>query len=127
MKKRAAALWEGFLDLFEDDDDPDEPFYDPVHLGAAIVCSLTGIGALYWLLWTLLVYEGGLFLKLSAAAELLFTAKTAADFGYEGAPYAMGVFEGWLGNLLALLIAGVVLAALHRLYFDAAQAQRARK
>ena len=56
---------ERLLKLF-DEDEPGEPYYDPVHLGAAAVGTLAAIGALYWLLWTLLVYEGGLFSKLAA-------------------------------------------------------------
>lgn len=120
--KKISVAWASFLDLFEDDD-PEEPFYDPVHLGAVFVVFLVGVGCLYWLLWTLLVFEGGLFLKLGAAAQVLFTDKTAKDFGYEGSPYAMGVFEGWFGNLAALALCLVVLAALHRLYHEAERAR----
>lgn len=113
------ALWDRLVWLFSEDDDPEEPVYDPVHAGAAVVISLVAVGALYWLLWTLLVFEGGLFKKLSAAAQILFTSKTLKDFGYEGSPYAMGVFEGWFGNLAALALLIGALAALHRLYFRA--------
>lgn len=114
------TFWDKLLYLFGDEDDPNEPILDPVHAGAAVVISLVGIGALYWLLWTVLVYEGGLFKKLSAAAQVVFTAKTAADFGYQGSPYAMGAFEGWFGNLAALLLSAGLVAALHRLYMKAA-------
>ena len=112
------------LELFEEEDDPAEPLYDPVHLGAAIVATLAAMGCLYWLLWTLLVYEGGLFLKLGAALQVLFTSKTLRDLGYEGSPYAMGAFEGWLGNLAALALCAVVVTALHRLYWEAARRKR---
>lgn len=47
-------------DLLEDRDDPDEPVYDPVDFGAMLLATMTAIGALYWLLWTLFVYEGRL-------------------------------------------------------------------
>lgn len=106
-------------ELLDDQDDPDAPVYDPVHFGAALLLTLTVLGALYWLLWTLLVFEGGLAAKVSAAAAVLFTEKTASDFGYEAAPYAMGVFTGWFGNVAALLLAVALIALLYRAYRDA--------
>lgn len=113
-----AARW---LDA---DDDPSAPSYDPVHLAGALIGTLTAVGAAYWLLWTLLVYEGGLFSKLGPALSVLLTSKTAADYGYRGSPYAMGVFEGWQGNLAALLVLIVVVTALHRAYVDAARGRK---
>lgn len=111
-----------FNELFGDDD-PEEAFYDPVHLGAAVIVTLAVIGCLYWLLWTLLVYEGGLFMKLRALSQLLFTPKTLQDLGWEGS-HAMGAFEGVFGNLAALLLSLAALAALHRLYHDGARKHR---
>ena len=67
----------------------------------------------------MLVFEGGIFSKLSAVLQLLFTSKTLKDFGYEGQPYAMGVFEGWLGNAAALAITAFLTSALYRTYHDA--------
>ena len=116
------AIWRRVADLFEEDA-PEEPFYDPVHLGAAVIATLAAIGALFWLLWTLLVFEGGLFLKLRAAASVLLTSKTLGDYGYEASPYAMGVFEGWLGNLAALALSAALLAAMHSLW-DRARRRR---
>lgn len=114
------------LEAFEADDDPNEPRYDPVQLGAALVLALVAIGALYWLLWTLLVFGGGLFSKIGPAFQVLFRMKAAAEFGYRG-PWDRGVFEGWGGNLGALIVAAVVVALLHRLYFDAARRARGRR
>ncbi len=122
LEKLFPRLWE----LFEAEDKPNEPFYDPVHLGAVAVLFLVTIGSIYWLLWTLLVYEGGLGVKIRPGLSVLFTSKTLADYGFRGAPYAMGIFEGWIGNLVALLILGVVVAALHRLYMDAARKHKTR-
>lgn len=102
------------------EDDPGEPFYDPVHLGAGIVLTMAAAGALYWLLWTLLVYEGGLFLKLRAALDILVTSRTLADYGCRAGPGELGVFEGWLGNAAALALTTLALAWIHRLYRDAA-------
>lgn len=109
------------LEWLDADDDPNEPSYDPTHLCAVLVVSLTAIGALYWLLWTLLVYEGGLFGKIVPALSVLVGRRTLADYGYRGAPYAMGVFEGWAGNVGALIVAAIVMAALYRAYWDAAR------
>ena len=109
-----------FTDLLDDKDDPNEPVYDPVHFGAALLLILTALGALYWLLWTLVVYEGGLPAKISAALSVLFTSKTLADVGYQNAPYAMGVFTGWFGNLSALVLTAALIALLHRAFKDAA-------
>ncbi len=53
------SIWNRWVALFEDKDDPAEPHYDPVHLAAVLVASQVVIGALYWLLWTVFVYEGG--------------------------------------------------------------------
>jgi hypothetical protein len=52
--------WKRWVALFEDEDDPAEPHYDPVHLAVVLVATQVVIGALYWLLWTLFVYEGGI-------------------------------------------------------------------
>lgn len=109
------------LEWLDADDDPEQPAYDPVDVAAALVGVLAVIGALYWLLWTLLVYEGGLFSKLGPAVSVLLTKKTLADYGYRGSPYAMGVFEGWQGNVGALIVCVIVMAALYRTYWDAAR------
>lgn len=93
------GAWEGWLDLFAEED-PAAPRYDPVQLGAVLVGCQAALGALYWLLWTLLVYEGGLASKLRALSA-----------GAKG-PEA---FEGWLANLAALLLLAAAFAALRRL------------
>ena len=109
------------------DDDPDEPVYDPLHLASVLVAVLAAFGALYWLLWTLLVYEGGLFVKIIPFLKVLFTSKTLADYGYHGSPYAMGVFRGWMGNLGALILSIFVLSLLYRVYHNAAKIAAGKK
>ncbi|OGS03203.1 MAG: hypothetical protein A3G41_04920 [Elusimicrobia bacterium RIFCSPLOWO2_12_FULL_59_9] len=101
--------------LFSEEEDPNEPCFDPVHLGATIIAVLCAQGALFWLLWTLLVYEGGLFAKIPAIFSVVFTSKTLADYGYEGT-YAMGVFEGWFANLAALLLCAAATILLWNLF-----------
>lgn len=97
-----------------------EPHFDPVHLGGTLVATLAAIGILYWLLWTLLVYEGGIFMKLYALGLWLFGRKNLRELGYEGYPYALGAFEGWIGNLTALALCALAGMALYRLYAKAA-------
>ncbi|MFI5350239.1 MAG: hypothetical protein ACHQ2Z_11895 [Elusimicrobiota bacterium] len=53
------SIWDRWVALFEDKDDPAEPHYDPIHLAVVLVATQVVIGALYWLLWTVFVYEGG--------------------------------------------------------------------
>lgn len=109
-----AALWARWVALFEDDDGRSAR-YDPVHLAGVLVACMAALGVLFWLLWTLLVYEGGIGVKLAALADIAFRGKTLADFGWTGAPDRQGVFEGWTANVAALLLSALVLAALHRL------------
>lgn len=90
------------------DDEPPAgtPLYDPVHVGGVLVSVLAALGALYWLLWTSLVYEGGIFLKCAALLKLAAGA-APAELGYEG-PWNRGAFEGLLGNVAATALLGVV-------------------
>lgn len=117
-----SRLWpwlKSLAEAFDAEDDPAMPAFDPVHLGGALILTLTAVGALYWLLWTLLVYEGGLFSKIIPALQVLLRLKTPADFGYRG-PWDRGAFEGWAGNVAAMIAAASVVTALYRLYRDAA-------
>jgi len=108
---------------FFDRDDPSEPAFDPVHLGAAFLITLAAAGVLWWLLWTLLVYEGGLFSKVLPALRVAFTSKTLQDFGYRGS-WDRGIFEGWPGNLGALALCLLVLFALRSLYLGLSRRSR---
>ena len=63
MKERLARF-------FDEKDDPNEPVYDPVDFCAMLLVTLTAIGALFWLLWTLFVFEG----RVGNAAALVLTA-----------------------------------------------------
>ena len=121
MTRKFPAALKRLAECLDPDDDPNEPCFDPVHLAAVLVVWLVSVGCLYWLLWTLLVYEGGLFAKAGPALKVALGSKTLKDYGYEGAPYAMGVFEGWVGNVAALALCVVVVVALYRLYRDAAR------
>lgn len=96
--------WKAVLDLWENDDTTDAIVYDPVHVAAVVVGCLFAAGILFWDLWALLVFEGGLFTKVVPFLKVIFTSKTLKDFGYEGYPYALGIFEGWIVNLTALII-----------------------
>lgn len=97
-------IWDAVVRLVDDDDPPGTVVYDPVDVGAVIVGSLAALGALYWLLWSLLVCEGGLFVKAVPFLKVVFTDAALADFGYEGHPYQLGIFEGWIVNLVAAVL-----------------------
>lgn len=116
MSDRWKAVWKSVSDFLDDAEDPNEPQYDPVHVGLAIMLVLLGLAVLFWLFWTLLVYEGGLFAKIGPGLRVLFTSQTAKDFGYEGYPYEMGVFEGWVGNVAALGFLILILAGVAWLF-----------
>jgi hypothetical protein len=105
-------LWDGFVDLVEGEDRPDEVIYDPVHIGGVIVGSLCAMGVLFWLLWSLLVCEGGIFVKIVPLFQVLFTSKTLKDFGYEGYPFQLGIFEGWIVNVWALVLSIALIAGI---------------
>jgi hypothetical protein len=84
MTMKLLALWRSWVELFEEES-PDEPRYDPVHLATIFVACQVVVGALFWLLWTAMVYEGG-----------------------------FGAGEGRLGNAAALLTLAGTIAALRR-------------
>ena len=103
MQKIIKNVWLWIQDIFSDEEDPNEPIYDPVHIASMIVLTLFGISILSWLFWSLLIYKGGLVSKIIPFLSVIFTSKTLADFGYEGYPYEMGIFDGWITNVAALL------------------------
>lgn len=107
-------------EAFSDDERPDEPAYDPVHIGMTVVFSLLALTALFWLLWALLVFGGGIQAKLVPMARVIFSGASPAEYGYAGYPYQMGVFEGLPTNLAALAIAAVAAAAVGFIYRRAA-------
>jgi hypothetical protein len=101
-----------FKEFLSDCEDPKAPKYDPVHIGMTVVFTIFAIALLFWLLWCLMVFGGGLQVKIVPAFQLATHVRTPSDFGYIGYPYEMGVFEGWPTNVIALiflflLIAGV--------------------
>lgn len=108
-------VWKAVFSLWEDDPSENPIVYDPVQVSAVIVGCLAAVGVLFWVLWALMVFEGGLFTKIVPFLQAVFTSKTWADFGYEGYPYALGVFEGWIINVAALVVALMLLAFVYRL------------
>ena len=90
------------LIFFSDEEDPSEPHYDAVHLGGMVVVVLFAATLLFWLLWSLLVFGGGIQAKIVPFFQILLTKKTAGDFGYIGYPYELGIFDGWPTNVVAL-------------------------
>lgn len=94
--------WDRIVDVVEGEDSPQELTYDPVHVAGVVVGCLCVFGGLFWMLWSLLVFEGGILTKIAPAVQVLFTGKTLGDVGYEGYPHRMGIFDGWMVNLAAL-------------------------
>ena len=123
-----SSLWKSWNALFDEQDSPIEPHYDPVHLGAVLVVCQVVVGIVFWLLWTLFLYEGGLPRKIGA----LFTRLTnpsaetnmLRDSGAFGGPGHENVFEGWIANVVALVLVFGLIAALQRL--DRRHARRSR-
>lgn len=105
-------FWKVLAELFEEEDPPGEVRYDVMHLAGVLVICLTALGALFWLLWALLVCEGGIFTKIGPFLQVVFTERTLRDFGYEGTPYKLGVFEGWIVNVAGLAFCTAALAVL---------------
>ena len=104
------SVWKRWTALFEDQDDPAQPHFDPVHVAVVLVACLVVAGALFWLLWTLFVYEGGLPLKIGALL--------APD------PERAVSNEGWGANVAALALCALVLAFLYKA--DRRAARRAK-
>ena len=106
------------IERLDADDDPSEPAYDPAQLGGVLIVSMIAAGALFWLLWTLLVFEGGIFIKLRALLELGFGGKSLAQLGWRGA-HEPGVFEGWTANAAALVLLVGAVFSIERLFVTA--------
>lgn len=104
------------LAFFSDEENPDETIYDPVHFGAMIVLVIFFSGVLFWLLWTLLVFGGGIFPKILPALQVLFTKKTLEDFGWVGYPFELGIFEGFVANIIALILTFALIAGIWWLF-----------
>lgn len=112
MKKIIGQIF----NFFDDKEQPGIPQYDPVHFGGMIIFTILGISLTFWLLWALLVFGGGLQAKVLPFLAVIFTSKTAGDFGYIGYPYAMGIFEGWVTNLVALVLLALVILGIWHIF-----------
>lgn len=95
------SVWKRWVALFEEKEDLAEPHYDPVHLAVVLTACVVVIGALFWLLWTLMVYEGGLPLKIVTVLT-------------PGKPEHRVTMEGWQANVAALVLTSYVLLLLRK-------------
>lgn len=112
LRHRMASVKKTLNDFLSDTDDPGLPAYDPVQVGGMIVLVLFGMTVLFWLLWALLVCGGGVQAKILPGLMVVCTPKTLQDYGYVGYPYEMGVFNGWVANVIALVFACLALAVI---------------
>lgn len=119
-------IWKVLTDFFSDVEDPEEPVYDPVHFAAMIVIVIFSVGVLFWLLWTLLVFQGGFFSKILPAIQVLFTGKTLEDFGWVGYPYEMGIFSGWVANTAAFVLTMALIFGIWWLFQDPSKSPKKR-
>ena len=111
-------FWNELVNFFSDAEDPNEPVYDPAHFGAMIVIVIFSIGVLFWLLWTLLVFGGGIFNKMIPLFQILFMGKDLQDFGWVGYPYELGIFEGFIGNSIALILTFALIVGIWWVFKD---------
>lgn len=103
--KKIKKILKDVYDFFGDEDvKPGEPAYDPMHVAAMIILVIVGMALVFWLLWSLMVCGGGIFIKIVPFLKVIFTGKTLQDFGYEGYPYELGIFDGWIVNLVAFVL-----------------------
>ena len=96
-------------------EDENEINYNPVHFAGMIVLTLFGITIFFWLFWSLLVYENGIFQKIIPFLQLIFSNKKLKDFGYYGW-FDAGIFEGWITNLSALLLFFILLFFIYKFF-----------
>ncbi|RLD17276.1 MAG: hypothetical protein DRI36_04195 [Caldiserica bacterium] len=92
-------IWKIVVDIFEEEEEVE---YDPVHIGGMIILTIFFMAIIYWDLWALIVYKGGIFKKIIPFFSIIFTSKTLKDYGYSFF-WDAGVFDGWLTNLIALI------------------------
>lgn len=111
-------FWQECAYYFSDEEDPNEAIYDPAHFASMIILVIFSTGVLFWLLWTLLVFEGGIFQKIIPALRVGFTSKTLQDFGWLGYPYEMGIFSGFIGNGIALILTIALVVAIWWVFKD---------
>jgi len=120
-------IWDEIVKFFSDEENPNEPIYDPVHFAGMIVIVIFSTGVLFWLLWTLLVFGGGIFVKIKPALEIIFTKKTLHDFGWVGYPYELGIFDGFIGNAVALVLTAALVIGIWWVFKDLPPAKEEKK
>jgi len=94
----------------------DEPQYDPQMFGAMVVGVIFTAGLLFWILWTALVYQGGIFGKISVLWLVLSGQKKWSELVPAGLPVSVSVFSGWLANLVATIVIFAIVAFLYYFY-----------
>jgi hypothetical protein len=93
-----------------------EPEYDPAMFATMILLVILTAGVLFWLLWTALVYQGGIFAKIQALWWVLSGKKSWAELVSPDWPIAAGIFSGWLANVVAVMIILASIILLYRFY-----------
>jgi heme/copper-type cytochrome/quinol oxidase subunit 2 len=99
-------IWKRWQELFDERQDLEAPHFDPLHLAAVLIVTQVVIGLLFWLLWTLLVYEGG----LPRQVAKIMSGRTPG--------------EGWLAHSIALITVLLIIAGLHSVEKKSARSSR---
>lgn len=79
--------------------------YDPAQVGAMIVLVLFSLTILFWLLWSVLVFKGGLLTKLWVLIQIISGGKSSAAIEPEW-------WDGWVINVGALIFLGLGVAGI---------------
>jgi hypothetical protein len=80
----------------EENKTTDDSGYDPAHIGAMIVLVFFALTVLFWLLWTLLVFKGGILTKCWGLLQIVSGR----------GPVEAELWDGWVINIAALMLSG---------------------
>ncbi|MFH1784076.1 MAG: hypothetical protein ABH868_04190 [bacterium] len=82
--------------------------YDPANVAAMIVIIIFTFAVLFWLLWSLLVFKGGILTKMIMLFHIVIGKQASSAFG-------VSAWDGWIINTGALLIAAFFTTAVVRI------------
>ena len=94
-------------DLFGEDENKkadSTAVIDEFYFAATVIIDIVILAVLFWLLWSILVYGGGIFPKIKALFEIIFYKKSFKDFGWNFYPYDIGVFTGFVTNIIGIVL-----------------------
>lgn len=81
--------------------------YDPANVAAMIVIVIFGLAVLFWLVWSLLVFKGGILTKLLMLIQIIIGKESFSGVN-------MQLWDGWVINTVAL---GILLVFTGGIFF----------